>query len=184
MLAAFEAKVWLNFLLAHTSQVLQPLDLGPFSVLKRAYRRNLRQLCEASLNLTPGKPEFLTAWNAARKEAFTSHLIAVSWQATGIWPRDANKALNIRLARQHAVDTPEGSTWQVPQPPEVLLGSQLSALDVQTPRSSRQIYVLHQELREINVTYDTVTLRQVFRKTGKALDLAIAENATLKRERD
>lgn len=42
MLACFDAKVWLNFLPPHTSQVLQPLDLGPFSVLKRAYRRLLR----------------------------------------------------------------------------------------------------------------------------------------------
>ena len=56
MLACFDAKVWLNFLPPHTSQVLQPLDLGPFSVLKRAYRRLLRQLCAESLTMAPEGP--------------------------------------------------------------------------------------------------------------------------------
>ena len=77
MMACLAAKVWLNFLPAHTSQVLQPLDLGPFSVLKRAYRKHLRNACATSLTMTPKKPEFLEAWNKARKEAFTPHQIAV-----------------------------------------------------------------------------------------------------------
>lgn len=184
MLACFDARVRLNFLPAHTSQVLQPLDLGPFSVLKRAYQRTLRQTCEVSLTMTPKKPEFLQAWSAARKEAFTHRQIAVGWQATGIWPRDPNKVLNSRLARQCEVDRPEGSTWQAPPPKEDLLASQMSALDFQTPRSSRQIHQIQAQLRSVDLKYDSVTMRQVFRKTGKALDIAIAENATLKRERD
>ena len=110
VLECFEAKVWLDFLPAHTSQVLQPLDLGPFSVLKRAYRKHLRQACVSSLTMTPKKPEFLEAWKKARKEALTPEHIATGWKATGIYPRDPLKAINSRLARQRDQDRPEGST--------------------------------------------------------------------------
>ena len=184
MLACFEAKVWLNFLPAHTSQVLQPLDLGPFSVLKRAYRRLLRQACAESLTMTPKKPEFLKSWSAARKEAFTPANIAAGWKATGIYPRDRSKALNSRLARQRDQDQPEGLTWRVPQPRIDPLLSEMSAIDVQTPSSSRQVHQIQQRLSVVDDIYDSATLRQVFRKTGKALDTAIAENTILKRERD
>lgn len=103
----FKAKVWLNFLPAHTSQVLQPLDLGPFSVLKRAYRKHLRQACVSSLTMMPKKPEFLEAWNKARKEALTPEHIAIGWKATCIYPKDPLKAINSRLARQRDQDRPE-----------------------------------------------------------------------------
>ena len=69
---------WLDFLPAHTSQVLQPLDLGPFSVLKVAYRDYLREACFSSLTQDPKKPEFLEAWNKARNKAFTLKIIASS----------------------------------------------------------------------------------------------------------
>ena len=107
MLACVEAKVWLDFLPAHTSQVLQPLDLGSFSVLKRAYRNKLREACALSLNMNPKKPEFLEAWNRARKVAFTPANIASGWLATGIFPRDRSKPLNSRLARQRDQDLGE-----------------------------------------------------------------------------
>ena len=57
-------------------------------------------------------------------------------------------------------------------------------MDVKTPRSSRQIQHIHRELRVVNSVYSNATLRQVFRKTGKALDLASAEISSLKHERD
>ena len=61
MLRCLENKVWIDFLPAHCSQVLQPLDLKPFSVLKRAYRKYLREVYASSLTITPKKPEFLEA---------------------------------------------------------------------------------------------------------------------------
>lgn len=62
--------------------------------------------------------------------------------------------------------------------------SQASIFEVQTPRSSRQIHQIQRELRGVDDSYDNATLRQVFRKTGKALDVVIVEISTLKRERD
>ena len=101
MLRCLENKVWIDFLPAHCSQVLQPLDLGPFSVLKRKYRDHLRAACRSSLTMTPKKPEFLEAWMGAWNDAFTPSNIAAGWLATGIFPRNRSKPLNSRLARQH-----------------------------------------------------------------------------------
>lgn len=184
MMACLEAKVWLNFLPAHTSQVFQPLDLGPFSVLKRAYRKHLRQACASSLTMAPKKPEFLESWNLARKEAITPGHIATGWKATGIYPGDPLKPLNSRLARQREQDGPEGATWSVPHPTEDPLLSETSAMAVTTPKSSRQVHDIYQELFVVDTVYNNATLRQVFRKTGKALDQATAEISSLKHERD
>ena len=41
MVECFSNKIWLVFLPAHTSHVLQPLDVGVFSALKRYYRITL-----------------------------------------------------------------------------------------------------------------------------------------------
>ena len=58
------------------------------------------------------------------------------------------------------------------------------AINVATPRSSRQVQEIHRELRGVDSVYSSATLRQVFRKTGKALDQATAEIASLRSERD
>ena len=140
MLTCLEPKVWLDFLPAHTSQVLQPLDLGSFSVLKRSYRKHLREICAASLTMAPKKPEFLEAWNKARKEAFTPANIAAGWRATGIYPKDRLKPLNSRLARQRNQDRPDPpdrpSTPET-RPLETDSLAAMSAIVFQTPRNAR-----------------------------------------------
>ena len=60
----------------------------------------------------------------------------------------------------------------------------MSAINVSTPKSSRQVQEIHRDLRGVDSIYLTATLRQVFRKTGKALDQATAEIASLRLERD
>ena len=94
--------------------------------------------------MTPKKPEFLKSWSAARKEAFTLANIAAGWKATGIFPSYRSKALNSRLARQRDQDQPGGLTWRAPQPRIDPLLSETSALDVQTPSSSRQLHQIQQ----------------------------------------
>ena len=137
MLACLEAKVWLDFLPAHTSQVLQPLDLGSFSVLKRSYRKHLREACASSLTMTPKKPEFLEAWNKARKEAFRRTIIAAGWKATGIFLRDRSKPLNSRLARDRDQDRAGGPSTPPPRTSEADPLAEMSAISFQTLRSSR-----------------------------------------------
>ena len=92
--------------------------------------------------------------------------------------------MNSRIARQRDQDRPESSIWQVAQPKEDPLLPDMTAIDVPTPRSSRQVQDIHRELRIVDSVYSTATLRQVFRKAGKALDQATAQIASLRHERD
>ena len=184
MLCCLENKVWLDFLPAHCSQVLQPLDLGPFSVLKRKYRDHLRSACRRSLTMTPKKPEFLEAWMAARRDAFKPSIIDSGWRATGIFPRDRSKPLNSRLARQHTRDRPESDLWRAATPPEDPGLAVMTGLDIATPRSSRHINVIARELRSMDPAYRSPTFKTFQKKLGKALDEATVQISELREQRD
>ncbi len=96
--------VYLLFLPAHTSHVLQPLDLGRFSSLKTAYRRLLGDWVALTDATRVGKAQFLDFYAEARKSAFTAKNIESGWRATGLYPVNRHKAL---LSRWVMVKTPE-----------------------------------------------------------------------------
>ena len=100
MLACFKEKVWLDFLPANASHMLQPLVLGPLPVLKRSYRCQLLENLakDSTPNLRP--PVFLDVWNTCRKEAFQPQNIQDGWSAAGIFPRDRSQALSNKPTRR------------------------------------------------------------------------------------
>jgi len=67
-----ENNIYLLFLPAHTSHVLQPLDLTIFSALKRAYRKELQKLNSLLDSTSIGKRNFLICYQKAHQESFTS----------------------------------------------------------------------------------------------------------------
>jgi hypothetical protein len=79
-------KIWIVFLPAHTSHILQPCDLGFFPALKPNYRRKLQLACALHMESFPGKPEVLDAYSRVRNEAIKSSNIKAGWEATGIYP--------------------------------------------------------------------------------------------------
>jgi hypothetical protein len=64
---------------AHSSHLLQPLDVGCFATLQRAYGRQIDQLMRAGVNYID-KPDFLTAYNIARTEALTPGIAGVNFK--------------------------------------------------------------------------------------------------------
>ena len=67
MLTCLENKIWVAWLLAHSSHLSQPLDVSVFAALKRKYRAltdDLVMLTDAD-NLT--KEDFLVCYGQARK---------------------------------------------------------------------------------------------------------------------
>ena len=133
LLECLQARVWLNFLPAHCSQILQPLDVGPFSLLKRRFRSILRATCYSIIATVTGKPEFVAAWNRARNEAMTQKKILKGWESTGIFPRDRSKALNSRFTQMADAQTPsEPERSKTPDQSAPLDGN-----DLETPKNSR-----------------------------------------------
>jgi hypothetical protein len=108
---------------AHSSHLLQPLDIGCFSVLKRAYGRMVEKQARYGMNHID-KLDFLSAYPMARDEAYKPETIQNSFAAAGLVPYNPDRVLeklNIRL--------------NTPTPPS----SRGSEFEPKTPRNLKQL---------------------------------------------
>jgi DDE superfamily endonuclease len=78
---------------AHSSYLLQPLDIGCFSPLKAAYRRLVAENGRLSINYID-KPEFLSIYKQARIKALLVDNIRSGFTATGLIPLDLEQVLS------------------------------------------------------------------------------------------
>jgi hypothetical protein len=72
-------------MLPHSSYLLQPLDVGCFSLLKRAYSRELDSLTSYYINYVD-KLTFLPAFSAAFSRSFTTTNICSAFRGAGLVP--------------------------------------------------------------------------------------------------
>ena len=101
------------YLPAHTSHVLQPLDLSIFSPLKNGYRKYLNQMNNWSESTVIGKMAMIQCIQKARYDALISKNIKAGWKATGLWPVSIAKPLMSRLLLENSNKTPKkGSDGQ------------------------------------------------------------------------
>ncbi|KAJ5655071.1 hypothetical protein N7490_002074 [Penicillium lividum] len=92
---------------AHSSHLLQPLDVGCFAVLKRAYGRFVSDLARVGYNHID-KFDFLDDYQRARLEAFRPNIVQNSFGATGLVPIDPERVLS-KLNISLRTPTPPGS---------------------------------------------------------------------------
>jgi hypothetical protein len=113
---------------AHASHLLQPLDVGCFAVVKRAYSRFVSDLARTGYNHID-KCDFLENYQHARLEAFQKPaIIQNSFAASGLVPIDAERVLsklNISL--------------RTPTPPSSRPSSRSSQFTPKTPRTVVQL---------------------------------------------
>ena len=105
---------------AHSSHLLQPLDVGCFSPLKRAYGRLVENKARLGFNHID-KLDFLEAYPQARVTAFKVESIKNSFAATGLLPFNPERVLG-QLNIQLKTPTPPGSrsTNSMPKTPHNL----------------------------------------------------------------
>jgi hypothetical protein len=112
---------------AHSSHLLQPLDIGCFAVLKRAYSQIVETKMRLGINHID-KLDFLEAYPHARLKAYKSNTIKNSFAAAGLVPYNPDRViskLDIRL--------------RTPTPP-VSLGSESSRnFTPKTPFTEKQL---------------------------------------------
>ena len=77
----------------HSSHLLQPLDVSCFSVLKRLYGQQVKDLIRAGVYYID-KSNFLPAYLTARTESLTSNTICSRFAATGLVPYDPERVLS------------------------------------------------------------------------------------------
>jgi hypothetical protein len=123
---------------AHTSHLLQPLDVGCFTVVERAYGRFVSDLARRGYNHID-KYDFLENYQHARLEAFQSvTTIKNSFAASGLVPVDAERVLsklNISL--------------RTPTPPSSRPSSRSSQFTPKTPRTIVQLQKQSSMLKDL-----------------------------------
>jgi hypothetical protein len=96
----------------HSSHLLQPLDVGCFSPLKRAYSREIESLIRNHINHVT-KLEFLPAVKAAYDRSFTPANIHSAFQGAGLVPLQPDVVLS-KLDVQLRTPTPPAALIETP----------------------------------------------------------------------
>ena len=104
----------------HSSHLLQPLDVGCFSPLKRAYSREIEALIRHHINHIT-KLEFLPAFKAAFERSFTSTNICSAFRGAGLVPLQPDvvlSKLDVQLRTPTPAALPE-ALWEAKTPSNV-----------------------------------------------------------------
>ena len=102
---------------AHTSDVLQPLDLVMFSPLKGKYKDKLYELCQLNDGDDTKKKYFCHLYHEARQESFHASNIQSAFKKAGLVPYDPEGVIQ----RPDVIKTIQISTEQqlIDKPPRV-----------------------------------------------------------------
>jgi hypothetical protein len=104
----------------HSSHLLQPLDVGCFSPLKRAYSREIETLIRHHINHIT-KLEFLPAFKVAFQRSFTSANICSAFRGAGLVPLQPDvvlSKLDVQLCTPPPPALPE-ALWEAHTPSNI-----------------------------------------------------------------
>ena len=99
---------------AHSSHLLQPLDVGCFSPLKQMYTKELENTFRLGINHVD-KLEFLTVYGRVRPQIFTKSNILSSFRGAGIHPLNPTVVLDLLNVAPGTI-TPENEPQQRSSP--------------------------------------------------------------------
>ncbi|USP76436.1 putative polyketide synthase [Curvularia clavata] len=105
----------------YSSHLLQPLDVGCFSPLKRAYSREVESLIRNYINHIT-KLEFLPAFKAAFNQSFTSANICSAFRGAGLvllQPDTVLSKLDVQLRTSTPLAALAEALWQACTPGNV-----------------------------------------------------------------
>ncbi len=152
----------------HSSHLLQPLDVGCFSVLKRSYGYLVEQKMGLGVNHID-KSEFLSLYQQARPEALKESNIRSGFAATGLVPYNPDRVLSLLHAQYHT-----------PSPQRPLAQSQTWIAE--TPHNVTQLHqqteLLKQYLRRRTASPPSPT-EQVLNQLAKGCEIAMHRVALL-----
>ena len=125
-----EEKIITLCMLSHSSHLLQPLDVGCFSPLKRAYGDQISGLARNGINHIT-ELEFLPAFSAAFSKVFSKENICSSFRGAGLVPFDPEAVLSKLDIRLRTPTPPpvEVTQWEAKTPSNAReLGAQLTLI--------------------------------------------------------
>lgn len=157
----------------HSSHLLQPLDVGCFSPLKKAYSARIQRLGIVGYHYLI-KEDFLPEFRPAYKAAFTSNTIQSAFRGSGLLPLDPQAVLSKLTLR-----------YKTPTPPP------LCSSDTQnTPQNPRQVerhtskiknkVIHHQNSSPTSILNAVDRLSRGFKRSQAAMTLLQAEHDNMK----
>jgi hypothetical protein len=104
---------------AHTSHLLQPLDVGCFSPIKTLYGHEVAELARQSIYHVD-KLDFLWIYKKIRRQALSDSNVKAGFQATGLIPFSPERVLSsltvVRTPSPPQTDAGESATWTAETP--------------------------------------------------------------------
>ncbi|TIA44936.1 hypothetical protein D6C77_10764 [Aureobasidium pullulans] len=152
-------KVELIYLPAHSSHVLQPLDVGAFSPLKGKYRQFIQILAHLD-DATPNKKKkFLEVYTKARQEVWKPETLKKGWETAGLFPWNPDKSIKSSQVNNHPI--------RAVTPP-----NQVEIPAIYTPASHQALYrIMAPKIRDLPLSnVDKRMIFQGFNKAGKAIN--------------
>ena len=101
-LAAFQNKVQLLYIPAHTSHGFQPLDVACSRPLKAGYCCAVVETGVPTLSAPASQRRFIAIYEDSRNRCLNSSNIKAGFEATGIWPIQPSRVLNELLQPEAA----------------------------------------------------------------------------------
>ena len=116
---------------AHSSHLLQPLDVGCFSALKQSYGGLIEQIMARGVNHID-KHEFLPLYRQARQAALHRNNIQAGFAATGLVPYNPDRVLSL-LHTEYQTPLPQhrsplNTSWAAETPHNITSLQQQTAL--------------------------------------------------------
>ena len=100
-------QIHLLYLPAHTSHLLQPLDLAPFSVIKSKYRHQIQELSLIDDAAPVKKERFISSYHQARIHGLSDRVIRAGWRATGLVPYNLDIVLSSSQISARPITPPQ-----------------------------------------------------------------------------
>jgi hypothetical protein len=158
---AFENRIRVFYLPAHSSHVLQPLDICFFSPLKRLYRAAIARLAILDEGAPVKKQRFVQQYELARNQILDRKVVLKGWKGAGLWPWNPELVLGSVFVPTRSPDRPEAQeTVTPPQSP--------SRPVIQTPRRSTDVMRQYRVIKTPNTSRRATDT--LVRKSGKVID--------------
>ncbi|KAM9936706.1 hypothetical protein OXX80_003745 [Metschnikowia pulcherrima] len=151
---------------SNSSHILQPLDVGPFGVLKTTYGERVQAMADAEIKQVD-KLDFLQAYSDARKAAFKTESIKSAFAASGISPLNSERVISKLQSRP-----------RTPSPRKRNVGDD----EPKTPKNTVEVRKLEAETCGVVQTGAKSPVKLRLQKFARGLEINIHQRAFMQKE--
>ena len=186
----WDRKILLFKLIAHTTHLFQPCDVGFFQSMKQHHQNILaEQVRFGGSNYT--KNDFLDAYNKISLHTKKAHTIKHAFAKAGLWLFNPSIVLNKMANMEPPPDSLNSNQWTTPERENSPSNKEIDWKNCVTPETSLSAiqpysdYINHQLSSTIQgIVTLTLSISRVTKKRNKALNILVLEGVLKGEELD